>query len=146
MVGRARICSRCVASRSAMGPASHGTSRVIDASPLRMGLGVIWSAVVHQSKRVASSNGGGQVMRSQERVSCHICLEKGQLIIKWCMVSGPDHTTHTEDGVAGAASQACPWSSSCLSRIHPGRCTKHIEELPTTVTTPKAASFRWQQG
>ena len=63
----------------------QGTSRVAEASPLCIGLGVSCRAARHQQKK---NPGERHVSLSQESTSCHICQEKGQARRRCCIVSG----------------------------------------------------------
>ena len=47
----------------------HGTSRVVEASPLRKGLGVACLAAIHQVLSVASLSGGRQGIRNHDKTS-----------------------------------------------------------------------------
>lgn len=56
----------------------QGTSRVMDARPLRISFGVVRRAVVHQAFSESSPSGGRQGILSQARASCQTCRAKGQ--------------------------------------------------------------------
>ena len=66
----------------------QGMTNVADARPLRIGFGVLCLAVRHQSTKLASVLGTWQVSRSQHRMSCHTCRERGQPRNRCRIVSG----------------------------------------------------------
>ena len=56
----------------------QGISRVAVVRPFFIGLGVFRRAERHQSDRDSSLEGALHGRRSQDRLSCHTCLEKEQ--------------------------------------------------------------------
>lgn len=58
-----------------------------EVSPLHMGLGRLGYVDCHRSNNVGLSLGAMHESHSQDRTSCHICHEKGQAMVRWCIVS-----------------------------------------------------------
>ena len=66
----------------------HGVNRAMEARPFRTSVGVFCLACSHQSMSESSWLGPAVVIRSQDRISCQVCLAKGHSKRRWRIVSG----------------------------------------------------------